>query len=218
MKKKIEFNCVILGGGGHASVLIDCILSSGKIKITGVLDINRSLWGKKLSGIPILGDERLLPKMISRGVNSFVVGVGSVGDCEIRRRLFGIGLKYSLKPVTVIHSSAIISRGAELGPGSQVLPGAIVNTGVKIGANSIINSGAIIEHDCVIGPYVHVASGAKLASAVHVGEGAHIGSGASVRQGIRIGANAMVGMGAVVVKDVPKETTVAGVPARALKK
>jgi UDP-perosamine 4-acetyltransferase len=49
---------------------------------------------------------------------------------------------------------------------------------------------------------------------VRVGAGAHIGAGATVRQGIAIGEQAIVGAGAVVVKDVPPNTVVVGVPAR----
>ena len=63
-----------------------------------------------------------------------------------------------------------------------------------------------------------MATGARLAGGVIVGEGAHVGVGASVRQGIRIGAGAIVGAGAAVVKDVPENVVVAGVPAKVLRR
>ena len=46
--------------------------------------------------------------------------------------------------------------------------------------------------------------------------GASIGSGAAILCGVTIGERALVGAGAVVTRDVPADTTVAGVPARAL--
>ncbi|MNP82383.1 Maltose O-acetyltransferase [compost metagenome] len=45
-----------------------------------------------------------------------------------------------------------------------------------------------------------------------------IGIGASVRQLVQIGARVTVGAGAAVVADVPDSVTVAGVPARILRR
>ena len=51
-----------------------------------------------------------------------------------------------------------------------------------------------------------------------VKKGASIGSSATIICGVTIGENAIVGAGAVVTKDVPSNSTVAGVPAKILKK
>jgi acetyltransferase-like isoleucine patch superfamily enzyme len=47
-----------------------------------------------------------------------------------------------------------------------------------------------------------------------VGDSAFIGIGAAILPNLRIGANAIVGAGAVVIRDVPANATVIGVPAR----
>ena len=49
-----------------------------------------------------------------------------------------------------------------------------------------------------------------------VKKGASIGSSSTIICGITIGENAIIGAGAVVTKDVPANTTVAGVPAKPL--
>lgn len=51
-----------------------------------------------------------------------------------------------------------------------------------------------------------------------VKEGASIGSSATILCGVTIGKNAIVGAGAVVTKDVPDNTTVAGVPAKVIRR
>ena len=208
--------CVILGGGGHARVVVDALRASGAAAPEAVVDADRSLWGKDVLGVPILGGDERLPELVDRGVRAFVVGVGSVGDNGPRRALFTLALKHGLRPLTVQHPAAVCSAAARVGEGSVLFAGAIVNAGAVIGRNVIVNTGAIIEHDCVLGDHVHVATGARLASTVHVGEAAHIGAGATVRQCLRIGEGAVVGAGAVVVKDVEPWTIVIGVPARAM--
>jgi sugar O-acyltransferase (sialic acid O-acetyltransferase NeuD family) len=210
--------CVVLGGGGHARVLVDCLLETPGIALWGILERDRGSWGSDIYGVKILGGDELLPQLRKLGVTHFVVGLGGAGDNTPRERLFRQALGESLLPLGVRHPSALCSARAQIGVGAQVLAGVIVNAGAEIGANVLLNTGSIVEHDCHVDDYVHVATGARLGGAVWVHRAAHIGAGATVRQGITIGARALVGAGAVVVDDVEAGTVVVGVPARALRR
>jgi acetyltransferase-like isoleucine patch superfamily enzyme len=55
-------------------------------------------------------------------------------------------------------------------------------------------------------------------SPVVIGKNVWIGSNATILPGVKIGDNSVVAAGAVVTKDVPENTVVAGVPAKAVKK
>lgn len=213
MTRNTAVCCVVLGGGGHAKVLIDCLGIIGHAKILGILDPDTELWGKILSGVPVLGADNMLPDLVTAGVNSFVVGAGSIGNSQIRQKLFEFGLANGLQPLSVIHPAATISTRVELAWGVQILAASVINAGARIGKNVIVNSGAIVEHDCEISDHVHIATGAKLSGGVRVGSGAHIGAGATIRQNIVIGDGAVVGIGAAVVKDVQPYSIVVGVPA-----
>jgi sugar O-acyltransferase (sialic acid O-acetyltransferase NeuD family) len=210
--------CVILGGGGHASVLIDILRASGSPVSLAILDRDPSLWGKDLLGVPILGGDDLLPKLADGGATQFLVGVGSVGDNRPRRLLYDLALAHGMTPLTVRHPAATCSPSAKVGDGSAIFPGAVVNANAVLGVNVIVNTGAIVEHDCVVGDHTHVATGSRLCSTVSVGTGAHIGAGATIRQCVAVGEGAVVGAGAVVVKDVDPWTVVVGVPARLLER
>lgn len=210
-------HCVILGGGGHAQVLVDCLHATGKVGLYGILDTDPALWGKELLDVPILGGDKLLPELLRQGTTHFIVGLGGTGDNEPRRRLFELGLAHGLRPLTVIHPSAICSPWAKIGEGCVLYPTTVVNAGAILGKNVIVNTGTIVEHDCVLGDHVHVATGARLASSVRIGDLAHIGAGATIKQCICVGEGAVVGAGAVVVNDVRPHTVVVGVPARPMK-
>lgn len=205
--------CVVLGGGGHAKVLLDCLRTRKDIQIVGILDVDRKRWGTKVLGVKVLGGDAILRTLVKQGITCFIVGVGGSKDNGPRRKLYELGKAAGLRPVTVIHPTAIISPAAQIGDGCQLLPGCVVNADAELGENVIVNSGAIVEHDCVMGSHVHIATGAKLCSTVTVGDGAHIGAGATIRQCISIGPRAIVGAGAVVVKVVVKDSTVTGIPA-----
>ena len=212
--KKVR--CVILGGGGHARVVIEALQGSRAAIPVAVLDAQPVLWGTAVCGVPILGGDERLSHVVREGVTTFIVGVGGVGDNGPRRRLFERAAQAGLIPLTVWHPAAVCSSWARIGEGSFIGPLAVVNAGAQVGRNVIVNTSAVIEHDCTIADHVHVATAATVCSTVTVGAAAHIGAGATVRQGVTIGEGALIGAGAVVVKGVAPWTVVVGVPARAI--
>ena len=208
----------MLGGGGHAKVVIEALqLSRPKLKCI-VVDQDQSLKGRQVLGVSIVGEDTNLTRWLSKGYSAFTIGVGGIGDNSLRRRLFDLAISCGLAPVSVAHPNAMVSSWAKIGDGVQLMAGCVVNVGASLGNNSIINSGAVVEHDCVIEDHVHVATGAQLSGNIRVESSAHIGTGAVLKQGVTIGNGAIVGAGAVVVKDVPEHVTVIGVPARPLVK
>lgn len=197
-----ERRCVILGGGGHARVLIDCLLASKEAVPVAIVDADRSLWGTTLLGVKIVGGDEKLTALRHQGVSGFAVGLGGTKDNGPRRTLFERAMALGFQPVSVRHPSSICSPSAEIGAGSVLYPRSVVNACAKLGVNVIVNTGAIVEHDCVIGDHAHISTGAVLCGTVTVGNMAHIGAGAVVRQNQKIGERAVVGAGATVVEDV----------------
>lgn len=199
---------ILIGGGGHAKVVADCILSCGGC-VAGVLDDRLPPGHETLPGIPVLGSIAEYEKYA--GDCSFIIAIGS---CEVRRRLAG-ELQVSWR--TAIHPTAAVSRFAEIGEGCYIGPHAAVNACAVIGAHSIINTGAVVEHDNIIGAYSHISPGAILGGSVTIGEGTQICMGACVRNNIMICGGCVIGAGAVAVKDIDIPGTYAGVPAKLLK-
>ena len=211
---------IILGAGGHSKVLMDCLSFRQDLELIGFLDPQTEIHGTVIQGVPVLGGDEQLSNLAAQGVTHFFVGVGTAGSVksqEIRERLFNAGLHAELKPLNVIHPRSVISAGANLEDGVQILAGAVISTGARLANNVIVNHQAIVEHDCVIGIHSHISTGAILCGGVIVGQKVHVGAGSVVRQSIRIGDSAIIGAGAVVVKDVQSGEVVVGNPARKLK-
>jgi len=204
----------VVGGGGHAKVLIASLLSQS-LSIVGYVDPAGRC--DPILGVNYLGDDGVILRSGRKDLR-LANGVGSVGSGSRRSDVFRHFRKLGFRFISVIHPTATVAQEVYLGEGVQIMAGAVVQTGTRLGANCIINTGALVDHDCDIRAHAHVAPGAVLSGQVRIDVGAHIGTGACVIHTVRVGAWSVVGAGAAVVEDVPAQTTVVGVPARRMRK
>jgi UDP-perosamine 4-acetyltransferase len=207
---------MVIGGGGHASVVIDAARVAGGPDLVGVVDADPAKRDTTILGLPVIGNDGDLPRLRREGIEGFIIGLGHSRSLGMRARLFEAAVTLGLVPINVLHPRAAIAASARLGQGVAVLAGAVVNAEAEVGDNVILNTGSIVEHHCQVGAHSHVAPGAILCGNVAIGPEVIVGAGARVREGLRVGTRARVGMGGVVVRDVPVGVTVAGNPARAM--
>lgn len=194
---------ILIGGGGHARVLIDLIKATDEHEIVGIVDPELETDSDVL-GIPVLGRDDVLPDLITRGIKNVCIGVGSIKDNTKRRELYNIIKNMGFSIPSLIHPGAIVSTiETSISDGVQIMAGAIIQAGTVIGENTIVNTGAVIEHDCVIGKNVHICPGAVICGGSIIGDNSFIGAGSTVIQYIEVGRNAVVGAGAMISRNLP---------------
>jgi len=115
----------------------------------------------------------------------------------------------------------VISQIARILTGIEIHPSAIIGKGFFIDHGM----GVVVGETAEIGEYVTLFQGVTLGGTGkergkrHPTLGNHVvvGAGAKILGGIRIGDNVKVGANSVVLKSVPANSTVIGVPARVIK-
>ena len=204
---------LILGGGGHARVIIDLIRALDGYRIAGVLDDHHS--AGDVAGVPVLGTIDDIQKHASGGCG----GVVAIGDnavrCGVVERL--AGLADALTFVSLVHPSAVVAPDVRIGAGSVIMAGAVVQTGSVIGRHCVVNTAASLDHDNVLADFASVGPGAVTAGGVRLGEQSFLGIGSVVRQGVSIGARTFVGAGSLVLDDLPADVLCYGAPARVVR-
>lgn len=204
-------NVLIVGGGGHAKVVIEVFRSAGH-EPAGVLDPHTS--EHHVLGVPVLGGDDRAQQLFKDGYLHAHVAIGEnalrqrIGD---RLKEMGFGL------MNALHPSAVVSPSAELGVGIAVMANAVINAKACVSDFVIVNTGAIVEHDCLVGVGTHVAPRSVMGGNVVLEGCVLFGIGAVARPLSRVGARAVVGAGSVIIGTIDADSIVAGNPARVLR-
>lgn len=85
------------------------------------------------------------------------------------------------------------------------------------GIGVVIHARAIVGRNCMIGQGVTIGGKSGWYEVPVIGDNVEISAGARILGPIKIGSNVIIGANAVVVKDVPDNCIIAGVPARIIK-
>ena len=119
--------------------------------------------------------------------------------------------KFYLLARFISHVSRFLT-GIEIHPAAKIGPGFFIDhgMGVVIGETTEIGENVTLYHGVTLGG----TSWRKGKRHPTIGNNVVIGAGAKILGPVRIGNNCRVGAGSVVIKDVPDNCTVVGVPGR----
>ena len=202
---------IVVGGGGHAKVVISILKKLADLRVIGYTDQNDK---GAILGVPHLGADSILAELDRKRERSAVIAVGQVGLGHQRENIWNkIRSQINCFPAFA-SPQAVINEGVTLGEGSIVMDGVVMNSGSVTGRGAIINTNSTVEHDVIIGDWVHIAPGATVSGGVKIGSHSMIGAGAVVIEGLTIATDCMVGAGATVVRSLTEPGVYAGCPAR----
>lgn len=191
---------IVLGGGGHASVLLE-ILASHNSRVIGIVDPHKKK-GSLINGIPIISNNDDIVLKHSKEEIILVNAIGPKPKTSERKILSKRFLKLGYQFKTLIHPSACISDTAVIKNGCQVMAGAIIQANAIIGSLSVINSGSIIEHDSNVGEYNHIAPGAILCGGVKTESDVFIGCGSIILENLTLKENSILAAGVTLRKNL----------------
>jgi acetyltransferase-like isoleucine patch superfamily enzyme len=142
--------------------------------------------------------------------------------------------------VQIFHPALVNLYNCQIGAETKIGTFVEIQKNATVGARCKISSHTFICEGVTIGDGVFVGHGVMFINdryprattegnelqtdadwtvvPTRVKDGASIGSGAVIMCGVTIGERAMIGAGAVVTRDVPDNATVAGVPARLVRR
>lgn len=204
----------IIGAGGHAREVLDIYdalnASALRYDVVGwLVEPAFAAAAGLVRGRPILGD---LDWLAARANEVSVIC--AVGEPALRRRLVERARGFRARFCSAVHPHAVLSASVTLGAGVVIAAGTVLTSDIRLGDHVHVNAGCTISHDAVLEDFATLSPGVHLAGGGVVEEGACVGTGAAVIPRVRVGAWSIVGAGCTVIRDVPPDSTVVGVPGR----
>ncbi len=207
----------IFGVGGFGREVLTLIKDINKFQeswnIIGFFDDSHSK-GELINGYPTLGTIEDL----NNWNNELAVAI-SIGNPQTKKRIINKINNPLISFPTLIHPSVLLGDTdyIKIGKGCIICAHNIITTNVEIKDFVIVNLACTVGHDSVIGNYSAFMPSVNISGEVCIGDSVYVGTGAKIINQLQIGENSIVGAGAVVIKDVPDNAVVAGVPAKVIK-
>lgn len=213
---------IVIGAGGFGREVIDVIeaingaATTPTWNVLGIVDdapTDENLQRLKLRSIDYLGT---VDTVIQSEVRPcYAIGIGGT---RVRRAIAKRLDDAGFNAATLVHPTASFGSRVRVGPGSIICAGVRITTNITIGQHVHLNLNATVGHDSELGDFVSVNPLASISGDCHVEDDVLVGVSASLINGVSVGSGATVGGGACVVRSVPTDTAVVGVPAKPLSK
>lgn len=208
MKDKL----IIVGAGSVGGFLSYNIQDFGDFDVVGFLDDDKSKHGKDLYGRKVIGGIDMIERYVEEDLH-VVIGIASPrAKYQIVNKLSGYPIKYP----NFIAKNVWLSEHVSVGKGVILYPGVSINYETYVGDFVIMNMNCAIGHNCFIARYSALAPGVNLAGHTNIEEGVDLGIGSCTRQNVKIGRFSTVGGQCMVVKSIPENAVIVGVPGRIL--
>lgn len=206
---------IIIGAGTYGEVYLAYLQEAG-IEIVGFVDDNPDLQGNYVKGLPVLGTIADLQYLKDECDATAVYC--PIGNNKLRVRFLEYAKSLGYKTPCFIHSSVIMHSSVTIGDGVYILLGAKIMPYTKIDDYVMISMNALVAHHNHLKRGTFISTGVNFGASITANENSYIGIGATIMTGIHnLGKDCVVGAGAVVIRDVPDNAVVAGVPAKIIK-
>lgn len=180
---------VVIGTGGMAKLVLE-VISKLPFQVVGLLDHDRSLHGKTIHNLPVIGDLSKAKDLLLQDVKNAAI---AIGDNKIRMQISeeckGVFKFPSLvDPSVYIPKDTKIEQGCIICQGSVIGPDVVIKEGTILNLNSVIGHSSTIEHFCNLGVGVKLAGRNLIKPYASIGTGAIITAGKEVIGSIKPGA------------------------------
>lgn len=208
-------DAIIIGAGTYGQVYAEYIKDSGNYTLVGFLDDDVSKHHTVINGLPVLGGVTFLETLSDRKNTAVFC---PIGNNTIRINILQKVKELGYQTPSFVHSDVQIHPTVNLGKCVYILPSTNIMPLTTIEDFVMISMGVNIAHHTTIGKGSFLSQGVNVGASINIGEKSFLGIASTIMTGIKsIGQNTLIGAGAVVVKDVPDDVVVAGVPARVIR-
>lgn len=186
MKEKL----LIVGSGGFGRVTLEHAM---KDYDCAFVDDGYAA-GNEICGVKIIGSTSQLIDFC----NDFCNLVISIGNNQIREKIYTEAKSIGYKLPNIICGSAYISPFATLGDGCVILNNVVIQNGAHVGNGVILNPGVEVHHDSNIGDFVCIYTNSVIRTYATIKDNVKIGSNVTISNNVTVKESYIVDDGETV--------------------
>ena len=206
---------VIIGAGTYGEVYLAYLQEAG-VDVVGFLDDDSKYEGTEVRGVPVLGGVSSLETLKdTHGVEAVYC---PLGNNKLRVKFLTYARDLGYKIPNFIHPSVFVSPEVSIGDkGVYILPRTVIMPWTRIHNYVMMSVNSIVSHHSELDEGTFLSFGVNFGASIHAKKYTYCGISSTIMTGVHeLGENCMIGAGAVVIKDVPDNAVMAGVPAKVL--
>lgn len=138
----------------------------------------------------------------------------AISDSLIRQKVFNLLKSNNIIVDTYVHPSVIIGKNTLIGEGCIIQPNSLISNDVVIKDSVFINNCTNIGHNSIINDFCSIMANVSLGGYCEIGNNVFIGTGAVLIPKAKVNSNIKIGLGSVVIRNLKKEGSYFGNPAK----
>lgn len=138
----------------------------------------------------------------------------AISDSFIRKKVFNLLKSNNIIVDTYVHPSVIIGKNTLIGEGCIIQPNSLISNDVVIKDSVFINNCTNIGHNSIINDFCSIMANVSLGGYCEIGNNVFIGTGAVLIPKAKVNSNIKIGLGSVVIRNLKKEGSYFGNPAK----
>jgi len=207
------YDIIIIGAGGFGREVYLWAKDSfpkDQYTIKGLIDDNPTILDDYNMDINVIGN---LDNYKIKKQDRFLF---AIGDINGKKSLIIKMKKKGAKFLTLIHPTAIVANTAKIGEGIIICPFVTISDNVQLGDFAMLNIYSSCGHDAKVGNYCILSPYATLNGFVILEDEVFLGTHTTVTPYKRVGYKSKISANSVVMRDVPANKIVFGVPGKAI--
>lgn len=197
---------LIHGAGGQGKEVLECAVD----QYEKICFMSNKKHDKAILEYPVLYEQETTENYILENFDEVIV---AIGDNSLRLDKINHYLEIGMKVATIIHPKALISRFAKIEAGCMISENAIVGPFVALCKGCRIAPSGIVCHESNLDEGVNLSPKSTIGGSCNIGRKTRLCIGSTLSDHINIGSNCVIGAGAVVLKDMPDNALIVGMPA-----
>ncbi len=193
---------LILGGGDGAVQTLDAIAHDPKQRAVAIVDDNKTLWGKTMMGVPIVGGmAKIADLWANHTFDAAIIAISS--NLAVRERLFTQWRDFGIPFTNVIAPNVILHSNVSLGSGNLIMANARLGACTSIGDNNFLSAYVNIEHHNKLGSHCTFGPMVSTSGRVSIGDRVIFGAGIFIEPHLTIGSDSTIASGSIIRGNVP---------------